>query len=247
MPNICLTIQYNGASFNGWQKQINTRNTIQEVLEKSLKKIFNKKIDLIGASRTDAGVHAKQQVANFFTEKNIPLNKLQLAINSNLPKSVKVVKIKKVPKEFHSRFDAKEKWYRYTILNSHYPDIFNQGFFYLLNWAQLDISLMKKAAKYLEGKHDFTSFCILDETKQISTLREIKAIRITKKNNYVFIDVYGAGFLHKMVRSFAGTLIDVGRGKISPESIKKILQQKNRKFAGPTAAACGLCLMKIKY
>lgn len=247
MRNIRLTIAYDGTNFNGWQKQINTRNTIQEILEKALKKILQEKVEIIGSGRTDAGVHAKAQVANFLTSKKISLDKLHAAVNATLPKSIKITQIKKVSEKFHSRFDAKEKWYRYTILNQYYPDVFNRDFFYLLRWAPLNINLMRKAVSYLEGKHDFSSFRISGENDKKSSIRNIESIKIAKKGNYIFIDVHGKSFLYKMVRSFVGTLIEVGRGKIPPEEIKKILEKKDRKFAGPTAAACGLCLMRIKY
>jgi tRNA pseudouridine38-40 synthase len=247
LRNIRLTLQYEGTNYNGWQRQKNTRRTIHGIIEEILRKILREKVAVIAAGRTDAGVHARQQVANFKTKNRIPPLKLQRAINSLLPEDVKVTNVSRVSLDFHSRYDVKEKTYRYTILNQPYNDVFLRRFVYHYPQADLNLSAMRKAGSLLIGKHDFSSFAITGCSRNKTNVRNIKKLRIAKKGSFIFIEITGRGFLHKMVRGIVGTLIEIGRGKLSVETLGKILQSRNRKAAGPTAPACGLCLMRVKY
>jgi len=198
-------------------------------------------------------VHAVAQIANFKTNSQISPGRLQLALNGNLPHDIVITKIKDVPLDFHSRFSAKSKVYRYTILNRgyHSPLVRNTVYFF---HHPLDVNLMRKAAKRLLGKHDFKAFCA-SGSKVKNTVRTIKSIDITKKRTahnagritLIVIDVEADGFLYNMVRNIVGTLIDLGRGRLSSDSLKKILKSKDRRLAGPIAPAQGLCLLKVNY
>jgi tRNA pseudouridine38-40 synthase len=247
LKNFKLTIQYDGTEYNGWQRQKNTSRTIQVTVEKALHNILQQKIFLTCAGRTDTGVHAQAQVANFKTNKKVLLDKLQKGLNSLLPQDIKITQIQQVPLDFHSRYDVKEKTYRYTILNQPYSDVFLRRYVYHYSLEDLDVKRMRQAASLLVGRHDFSSFKITGYSRSRSNIRDIKKLSVSKKGNYIFIDVIGEGFLHKMVRGIAGTLIEIGRGKLAPESLKKILNAKKRDAAGPTAPACGLSLIKVKY
>jgi tRNA pseudouridine38-40 synthase len=243
--NIRLTIQYEGTNYNGWQRQKNTPLTIQEIIEKVLKNILREKVVLIAAGRTDAGVHAREQVANFKTANKMAVSKLRFALNSLLPEDIKVIHIQDAAPDFHSRYDSKYKTYRYTILNRSYPDIFQRRFVYFYPFP-LDLKIMRKASRVLLGRHDFSSFKKTQKQDK-SALRNLKAIDIKKQSDFIYIYITAEGFLYNMVRSIVGTLIEVGRRKLAVDSLRKILEAKNRKSAGPTAPACGLCLMEVKY
>jgi len=245
MPNICLTIAYDGTRYAGWQIQKNAR-TIQEEIEKALKKILKEKVRLIATGRTDSGVHARAQVANFKTKKKIPRSSLQAALNSNLPKDISILKIKNVHSKFHSQYDAKSKIYRYTILNGRIDDPFLKNYYYKFP-HKLNVPLMKKEAKVLPGRHDFKSFQAKSALSPIkNTVRTIKRINIKKDKHFIYIDIEANGFLHNMVRNIVGTLIEIGRGYFPEGSMKKILSSKDRKKAGPTAPAKGLRLEKVR-
>jgi len=246
MPNVCLTIAYDGTRYAGWQIQTNAK-TIQEEIEKALKKILKEKVRIIGAGRTDSGVHAKAQVTNFRTKKDLPLTKLQAALNSNLAKDISVIDIKKITSKFHSQYDAKSKVYRYTILNGRIEDPFLLNYYYKVPY-KLDATLMRKEANTLLGKHDFKSFQARSAFSSLkSTVRTIKRISIKKEKGFIYIDTEANGFLHNMVRNIAGTLIEIGRGYLPEGSMRKILRSKDRRKAGPTAPAKGLTLMKVLY
>lgn len=246
MPNIRLVIAYDGTRYGGWQIQKNAR-TIQGDIEDALKKILKEKVKLIGASRTDSGVHAKAQVANFHTKNKIPLEKLTSAVNANLSKDISVTSVKEVSPKFHSQFDAKSKLYRYSILNSCIKDPFSKRYSYKVPY-KLNTYLMKKEAKVLAGKHDFKAFQAKSDTATLkNTTRRIKKITIKKEKEFIIISIEGTGFLHNMVRNVVGTLIEVGRGYFPEGSMKKILRSRDRKVAGPTAPAEGLMLLKVKY
>lgn len=246
MPNICLTISYDGTRYAGWQIQKNAK-TIQDEIEKALKKILNEKVKLIGSGRTDAGVHAKAQVANFNTRKDFPLENLQKALNKYLPKDISIIKVEKVFPAFHSQYDAKCKQYRYTILNSPTNDPFLR-LYYLRIPVKLNFALMKNEAKVLVGRHDFKSFQAKSKTSPIkNTIRNIKKITLKKNKQFITLDIEADGFLHNMVRNIAGTIIEIGRGYLPKANMKKILLSKDRKKAGPTAPAKGLTLIKVVY
>ena len=246
MRNLKLEIEYDGTNYAGWQVQPKGRGkTIQSVIEKTLRKILREKIKLIASGRTDSGVHAKAQIANFFTDSKIPLSRLKLGLNGILPEDIKIVKLSEAPADFHSRFSAKSKVYRYTILNRDYssPLIRHTVFFYP---HPLDTKLMQKEAHALLGKHNFSAFQAA-RGREKNPVKAIKKISVIKKNNFIYIDIEADGFLYNMVRNIAGTLIETGRGKLPAGSLKKILLSRNRMHAGQTASPRGLCLLKVKY
>jgi tRNA pseudouridine38-40 synthase len=247
LKNIRLTIQYDGTGYSGWQRQKNTPRTIQAIIENSLERVLRKKVTLVAAGRTDTGVHAQGQVAHFKTASNIALFKLQQALNSLLPKDIRVTAARQAKSDFHSRYDAKEKTYRYSILNQPQSDVFLRRYVYHFAPADLKIEDMRKAAAMLVGRHDFSSFKINRDLEGCNNVRQIKKISVAGKGRLIIIEITGSGFLHKMVRVIVGTLIEIGRGKLSIAAMKKILRAKSRKAAGPTAPACGLCLMKVRY
>jgi tRNA pseudouridine38-40 synthase len=245
MHNIKITIEYDGTNYRGWQYQKNSRRTLQEVIEKTLRLILQEKVKLIASGRTDAGVHAKAQVANFKTDTRIPLKKLKQALNSLLPDDIVITKASEVNLQFHARFDAKSKIYRYTILNKKHPSALWRNFAYFVPYG-LDFKLMQKAARLLLGRHNFGCFQARDK-KPRSSVRIIKRIRLSREGDFIFIDIQANSFLYKMVRNIAGTLIEIGRKKLSPISIQKLLTSGNRQLAGPTAPGHGLCLLQVKY
>jgi len=244
MRNIKLTISYDGTDYAGWQIQKNGW-TVQAEIEKAIKKVFGKGHRVHGAGRTDAGVHAKAQVAHFKMPLAVPVGSIARAINSALPESVAVIRAEEVPPDFHSRFDARSKHYRYYILNSHHRNPFSQKYSWRVLY-RLDVPLMKKEAALLDGRHDFKSFQAADK-KEISSVRKIFRIDLRKKGSSLVIDIEGDGFLYNMVRNITGTLVDIGRGYLPPGSMRKILNSRNRTAAGPTAPAKGLFLMSVKY
>lgn len=248
MRNIRLEIEYDGRDYCGWQTQRKT-NSIQQTLEKTLRKILQEKINLIASGRTDAGVHAQAQVANFKTNSDISLAKLQWAVNRLLPDDIKISKIKRVSPDFHSQFAAKAKLYRYSIINHNHSPVFLRNYVYPCPYP-LDIELMRQEARCLAGRHDFNSFCASGSGAK-NTIRTIKSISIGKKRykgyGLITIDIEADGFLYNMVRNIVGTLIEVGRGKFKKGKLRAILSARDRRAAGQIAPARGLCLMKVKY
>ena len=244
MRNIKLTISYDGTNYKGWQLQANG-HTVQETLEQAVQKVFGKHHRLYGASRTDAGVHAKAQVAHFRTASAIPAGKVPLALNTILPEDVAIIRAEDMPPDFHSRFDAKSKVYRYYVFNSSYRDPFREKYSWRLPY-RLNVALMRREAAGLVGKHDFKSFQARDKRER-SSVREIRHIGIAKKASTVMIEIEADGFLYNMARNIVGTLIDLGRGYIPEGSMKKVLEGKDRTMAGPTAPSKGLFLLNVKY
>ena len=244
MRNIKLIIEYDGKSFNGWQKQPNKLN-IQGEIEKAIGEITGEKIDLIASGRTDAGVHSLGQVANFKTNSAIDIEKIPYAINSKLKKSIVIKSAEEVPEKFHSRYSVHSKTYRYTINNSKFGTALYRDMEYHFP-IELDEEKMQEAAKFFEGQHDFKAFKA-SGTSSKSSVRTIYKAKVERKQDRVIIELTGNGFLYNMVRIIAGTLIDVGIGKINPETIKEIIEKKERKNAGKTLPARGLCLLKVDY
>ena len=245
MRNIKLTIEYDGKDFNGWQKQPNKLN-IQGEIERAIETITGEKVDLIGSGRTDAGVSALGQVANFKIENNkMPIEKMAYAINSQLKKSIRVKKAEEVEESFHSRYTCKKKTYQYTINNSEQGTAIFRNIQYHFP-LKLDEIKMNDAAKYLIGKHDFKSFKA-SGTSSKNSVRIIYDAKVTRDGDLVKIELTGSGFLYNMVRIISGTLVEVGEGKIAPEMVKQILEKKDRSLAGKTLPANGLCLMKVDY
>ncbi|MFA6129930.1 MAG: tRNA pseudouridine(38-40) synthase TruA [Candidatus Omnitrophota bacterium] len=253
MFNFKLEIEYDGTHYHGWQVQNNTKasagyqpsKTIQHVLEQVLKKVLQENIKLIVAGRTDSGVHALSQVANFKSLSKMPLQRMRWALNCLLPEDIKVTRISKADTDFNSRFCAKSKVYRYTILNRKYssPLLANRVYFF---HHPLDIRLMRSEAKALLGRHNFKSFQAA-EARYRNPVRTIKRIKITRDKGLLHIEIEADSFLYNMVRNIAGTLLEIGRGRFPKGSMNKILKSGNRKLAGPALPAKGLCLVKVKY
>ena len=244
MRNIKLTIEYDGKDFNGWQKQPNKLN-IQGEIEKAIEEITGEKIDLIASGRTDAGVHSLGQVANFKTNSTIDVEKIPYAINSKLKKSIVIKSAEEVPERFHSRYSVHSKTYRYTINNSKFGTALYRDMEYHFP-IELDEKKMQKAAKFFEGEHDFKAFKA-SGTSSKNSVRTIYDAKVEQKDDRIFIELTGNGFLYNMVRIIAGTLVDVGLGKIEPERIKEIIELGKREFAGKTLPPNGLYLLKVVY
>lgn len=244
MRNIKLTIEYDGKEYNGWQKQPNKLN-IQGEIEKAIESITKEKVELTASGRTDAGVHAIGQVANFKTNSKLPIEKMAIAINSQIKNSIRIIKEEEVDDSFHSRYNCKRKTYQYIINNSLYGSAIYRCLEYHMPIA-LNIDKMKKAIKYFEGEHDFKAFKS-SGTSSKSSVRTIYQAQIKTQNNRIIIELTGNGFLYNMVRIIAGTIVDVGLGKIQPEQIPEIIKQKDRTKAGKTLPPQGLYLVKVEY
>lgn len=245
MNNYRITMQYDGSRYSGWQKQGNTTNTIQGKLESVLSKMTGSDIEVHGSGRTDAGVHALNQVANFKYRTNLNCREIQEYLNTYLPLDIRVLDVTEAAPRFHSRLNATKKHYRYIIDTNEIQDVFTRK--YRTHFpVSYDIEAMKKAAAYLVGEHDFKSFCDNKRMKK-STVRTIEAIDFSVENGILTIDFTGNGFLYHMVRILTGTLLEVGEGKRKPEEIQKILQAKDRSIAGFTAPPQGLYLVKVFY
>ncbi len=245
MRNIKLVIEYDGKEFHGWQKQPNKLN-IQGTIEKAIEQITGEEVELMASGRTDRGVHALGQVANFKTNSNIPIEKFAIAINSNLKKSILIKSAEEVDEKFHSRLSCKRKTYRYIINNSKLGTAIYRNLETHIP-IKLDINQMKQAIQYFEGEHDFKAFKA-SGTSAKSTVRTIyKAEVIEKDNDKIWIELTGNGFLYNMVRIIAGTLVEVGLGNIQPEEISNIIEEKERGKAGKTLPPQGLYLVNVEY
>ena len=244
MRNIKLVIEYDGSGFNGWQKQPNKLN-IQGEIESVIENITKEKIELIASGRTDAGVHAIGQVANFKTNSNIPIEKIPIAINSQVKNSIRIKSAEEVDERFHSRYNCKRKTYRYIIDNSKYGSSIFRNMTYHMP-IKLNINEMQRAVKYFEGEHDFKAFKS-SGTSSKSSVRTIYEAKVIKKNEYIILELTGNGFLYNMVRIIAGTLVDVGLEKLKAKDIPVILEKKDRQKAGKTLPPQGLFLVKVEY
>lgn len=245
MPNIKLTIAYDGTNYHGWQRQ-KGHITIQETIERALKKFFKLRINLTASGRTDAGVHAISQVANFKIKKlKIPIEKLTYVLNNALPEDIRILKSELVNNTFDARKSAKSKTYLYVISNSSVQSPFSSRY----SWHipdKLNIHKMRSGGKYLIGKKDFRAFMSSGSAVNF-TKRTIKKITISKHDSQIFITIKSDGFLKQMVRNIIGTLVEVGMGKRQPTDIRRILNSKDRKKAGICAPANGLFLLKVEY
>ncbi len=245
MKNFKLVVCYDGTKYNGWQKQGNSDNTIQGKLEKLLSRLLAQQVEVNGSGRTDAGVHAAAQVCSFRADTDRQPEDLLEEIRKYLPEDIGAVSLEAAEPKFHARLSAKEKTYCYRIWNSSEPNVFQRK--YMLTVPEkLDIELMKKAAGFMLGEHDFLSFCSNKRMKK-SSVREIYSIDFLQRENELEIAVCGDGFLYNMVRIIVGTLLEVGQGKRDAQSIPAILEGKNRALAGPTAPPHGLILREVKY
>ena len=244
MRNIKLTIEYDGTSYGGWQKQKNNR-TIQQCIEEAIKLLTGEDVELIGSSRTDAGVHAKGMVANLITNSQIPADKFREAINTKLPDDIGIIKSEEVDRNFHSRYDSKGKTYCYTLVNRYEKVCIGRNYVYQVR-DELNYNLMKEAAKYFLGKHDFKAFKTNGSSVKTS-VRTINGLELELKGDVIKIFVSADGFLYNMVRIIVGTLIEVGKGKIKPEDIESIIKNGDRSKAGPCVPPNGLVLEKVFY
>ena len=245
MRNIKLTIEYDGKEFNGWQKQPNKLN-IQGTIEKAIERITGENVELMASGRTDRGVHALGQVANFKTNSELPIEKFPIAINSNMTSAIKIKNAEEVDENFHSRLSCKRKTYRYVINNSKYGSSIYRNLETHIP-QKLDIEKMKEAVKYFEGEHDFKAFKSSGTSSKSSVRTIYKAEVIKKEGERIWIELTGNGFLYNMVRIIAGTLVDVGEKKIEPKEIEEIIKSKNRQMAGKTLAPQGLFLVNVEY
>lgn len=244
MRNIKLTIEYDGKDFNGWQAQPNKLN-IQGTIEKSIESIVGHEVTLNASGRTDAGVHALGQVANFKTTSEISIEKMAIAINSRLKKSIRIKNAEEVDERFHSRLSCKKKTYRYVINNSKQGTAIYRNLEYHIS-NELDIKKMQEAAKLFEGEHDFKAFKA-SGTSSKNSIRTIYKVEVYKKDDRICIELTGSGFLYNMVRIISGTLVEVGMGKKKPQDIPDIIASQRRENAGKTLPAHGLYLVNVEY
>lgn len=254
MKRIKLTVAYDGTNYCGWQIQPNGI-TIEEVLNKTISSVTGERTTVIGASRTDSGVHALGNVAVFDTESSIPPERMCHALNQKLPDDIVIMKSEEVPLDFHPRYAKTEKTYEYHIINTRMSIPTQRLTNYFVSFP-LDIERMKEAAEYLIGEHDFVSFCSMktdveDTVRNIYSLEilsnEVESDEVSSAHNQIVIRIKGNGFLYNMVRIIVGTLVCVGRGFYEPEQMKEILEAKCRTEAGVTAPPQGLFLVDIKY
>lgn len=245
MNNYKLTLQYDGGRYKGWQRLGDDDNTIQGKLEKVLSQLLEKESEIIGCSRTDAGVHALGQVANFKTDKELALEYVKEYFNRYLPKDISITEVVLEDASFHARYKAKDKTYLYRIWNKEYSNPFMRKYSMHIP-EKLDIYAMKEASKHFLGEHDFTAFSNA-KSKKKSMVREIYGLELTEKEEFIEIRIKGNSFLYNMVRWMVGTLVEVGLGKINPAEIPSIIAGKDRSTTGNMAEACGLFLEKITY
>lgn len=239
-----LTVAYDGTNYHGWQIQKNGI-TIESELNRCLTALLQEPIEVIGASRTDSGVHALGNVAVFDTVSRMPAEKISYALNQRLPEDIRIQRSEEVAPDWHPRHCESRKTYEYRIYRAEFPMPVKRFYSYF-TYHELEVDKMKAAASYLEGEHDFKSFCQTGAQVE-STVRTIYSVEVEEQGADLVIRVCGNGFLYNMVRIIAGTLLEVGQGRIQPEDISKILAAKDRAVAGPTAPAHGLMLMKYEF
>lgn len=245
LKRVKLIIAYDGTNYCGWQKQINGI-TVEEVINKNLTELLGEEIAVIGASRTDSGVHALGNVAVFDTETKIPADKISFALNQKLPEDITIQGSEEVAPDFHPRFCNSTKTYEYKILNRRFDMPILRLYTHFV-YMPLDIDKMKEAAKYIIGKHDFVSFCSA-RSQVTDTVRTVYMLEVDKDDNDIIsFKISGNGFLYNMVRIIVGTLIKVGLSVYPPEHVKEIIDAKDRNVAGPKAPAKGLTLVRIDY
>ncbi len=247
MRNIKMVIAYDGTNYHGFQEQRGTGLlTVQEVLEKCLLRLAGRQVKVVGAARTDAGVHAQGQVVNFDAAGwNIPAARIPLALNGLLPDDIVALHAQEVPPDFHARFSALAKTYRYTIYNARMPSPFWRLYSHF-EPRPLNLETMAAAARHLQGRHDFASFRAAGAGAK-TTVRTLFEAAVGRSGELVYLTFRGDGFLYNMVRIMAGTLVEVGLGKRTPEEVKEVLEARERSKAGPTLPARGLCLLGVEY
>ena len=242
--NIRLMIEYEGTAYAGWQVQENAVS-IQQIIEEAIRAVTGERSRLTGSGRTDSGVHARGQVGNFFTHSKIPAERLGYALNASLPADIRIVAATEADLSFHARYHANKKEYRYTLhVGPHGTALDRRTCVHVR--GPLDMEAVKKATKYLMGTHDFGAFRGAGSSVK-TTVRTIFRAEWTENRDKLYFDIVGNGFLYNMVRIIVGTLLEVGRGKRSPEDMVLLLAPAKRDDAGPTAPAKGLCLMRVYY
>lgn len=241
---VVLVIEYDGTNYCGWQVQKNGVS-IQQRVEEAVERAVGVKTAVHSAGRTDAGVHAYGQVAHFDAETDIPADKFFYVLNTLLPDDIRIKKSYEAGGDFHARFSAKGKHYRYVIRNAREKGAIDR-LYSMFEPVPLDLGRMKEAAKHIEGTHDFAAFCAAG-TDIKGTVRTVYSVEVERKDDYICIDVKGGGFLYNMVRIIAGTLMGVGKGKLAPEAVRGALEAKDRTMAGATAQAKGLFLVEVYY
>lgn len=244
MKNYKMTLMYDGTRYYGWEHQPG-RDTIQGKLEAVLERMCGAAVEVIGAGRTDAGVHAKGMVASFQAETERAPEEIRDYLNRYLPDDIAVKEVREAAPRFHARYKAVGKTYCYTCFDGPVKPVFNRRYVTRLDAAP-DLEAMRRAAAVLQGEHDFRSFCGNPKMKK-STVRTVDTIEIVRKGGYLYFNVHGTGFLQNMVRILVGTLLEVGYGRMKPEQMEDILEARDRRLAGPTAPPEGLCLMKVDY
>lgn len=245
MRNIKLTIEYDGKRYLGWQRLGDNDKTIQEKIEGVIKLLTNEDIEIIGSGRTDAGTHARGQVANFKTTVTMPLAEMQQFFNRYLPQDIVVNHIEEVPERFHARYHAVGKQYSYYVWSNPVPTVFERNRSFHFPQA-VDLEKMQQAAEKLIGTHDFIGFSALKKSKK-STTRTIESITIMQEGNMIHFAFNGNGFLHKMVRILTGTLLAIGAGELDEMIIDQVLNEKIRQAAGETVPSHGLFLDQVYY
>lgn len=241
---IRIIVAYDGTNYHGWQLQENGI-TIEEELNRCLSELLGERIRVIGASRTDSGVHAMGNVAVFDTQNRMPAEKVAYALNQRLPEDIRVRESGEVPCDFHPRRCKSRKTYEYHIFNSAFPNPVRRLYSHF-TYVPLDIEKMRQAAGYFPGEQDFASFCSTGSQAE-TTVRTIYELEVEKEGEEIVIRVTGSGFLYNMVRIIAGTLMEAGCGRLEPEAVKRVIEAKDRAAAGPTAPACGLILTGLIY
>ncbi len=247
MDNLKLTVAYDGTDYFGFQEQRGTgKPTIQETLEQAISQLAKEKVAVIGSGRTDSGVHAWGQVVNFRLERwPVPLEKTPIALNALLPPDIVVREAQKMPEDFHARFSAHRKTYRYRIYNARIPHPFWRRYSYFVPQKLVEQE-MQRAADFLLGEHDFAAFRSVG-TPVKSTVRRLDRLQVSRQEALLDLEVCGNGFLYNMVRIIAGTLLNVGLGRLSAAALPEILNQKQRSLAGMTLPPQGLCLLSVEY
>ncbi len=243
--NYRMNICYDGSNYNGWQIQKNTDKTIQKAIMESIKKATGEDVDLIASGRTDKGVHAYNQIANFKLKQDFNAKDLEKKINDNVFNDIVITGMKKVDERFHSRYNAVNKTYVYKILNQKVTDPFKRKHYYQYR-EPIDVELMEQAIKYLIGKKDFQCFSSVKNNKK-STIKIVEDINIEKMGNEIIIEIRGTSFLYNQVRIMIGTLLEVGIGQMKPEAIEDIFKNKTRSHAGRTIPPHGLYLKNVTY
>lgn len=245
MRNIRLKLAYEGTRYQGWQKQESSENTIQGKLELLISRMCGEEIVIQGSGRTDAGVHALGQVANFHTNSVMTIEEMLDYMNQYLPEDIAVVEIAEAAERFHSRLHARGKQYSYRVWNSAVPNVFYRRYAHMVT-DKLDIAAMQEASQYLLGEHDFKSFTSTKKGKK-STVRRIDEITIRKEGDLITFTFEGNGFLYHMIRILVGTLLEVGKGERAAYSIQALLETKDRALAGELVPGKGLILEKVYY